>query len=284
MPMITLTSANGAPGVTTTALALAVSWPRPVFLLEADPSGGSALLAGFWRGTRDRAGVVELVKAHRAGLLAQTLLRTAMPIEGSQASVIVGARSHEQAAGLARLWEPLTGVVRDLAARDQDVIVDAGRLGMGSSPTPLIDQADMTLLVARSGLPAIAGARSWARALAEGTLPGHEVRVLLVGDGRPYKAAEIGQALGVAVIGSIVWDPERAAVFSDGAARPAPQGVRRLVGGPDAAETAFASSGYQRSVQSAGEAIRAALNHAERESIRGIVPPRQSQEDGRERA
>ncbi len=267
MAVITLTSANGAPGVTTTALALAVSWPRPVLLVEADPSGGSALLAGFWRGTRDRAGVVDLVKAHRAGLLAQALLRTAMPVEGSQASVIVGARSHEQAAGLARLWDPLTAVLRDLAARDQDVIVDAGRLGLEGSPASLIDQADVTLLVARSGLPAIAGARSWSRALTEGALPGHEVRVLVVGPGRPYKVAEIGRALGAPVAGSIAWDPERAAVFSDGEPRPGPHGVRRMFGGPNAADTAFASSAYQRSVRSTGEAIRAVVERLERESI-----------------
>ncbi|HEY3410575.1 MAG TPA: hypothetical protein VGK53_20595 [Propionicimonas sp.] len=223
------------------------------------------------------------MKAHRAGLLAQTLLRTAMPVEGCQASVIVGARSHEQAAGLARLWDPLTAVLRDLAARDQDVIVDAGRLGLGGSPTPLIDQADVTLLVTRSGLPAIAGARSWGRALTEGAFPGHEVQLLLVGAGRPYKAAEISRAVGVPVIGSIAWDPERAAVFSDGAPRPAPQGVRRMVGGPNASEAAFASSVYQRSVQSAGEAVRAVVDRLERESIRGIVPP-QIQEDGRDRA
>lgn len=56
MAMITLVSASGAPGVTSTALALASSWPRPVLLVEADPSGSSALLAGFWRGSRDHTG------------------------------------------------------------------------------------------------------------------------------------------------------------------------------------------------------------------------------------
>ena len=70
MVMITFASASGAPGVTSTALALASSWPRRVLLVEADPSGSSALLAGFWRGSRDHTGVVDLVKAHRAGVLA----------------------------------------------------------------------------------------------------------------------------------------------------------------------------------------------------------------------
>ena len=42
MAVIALTSASGSPGVTTTALGLALLWPRPVLLVEADPTGGSA--------------------------------------------------------------------------------------------------------------------------------------------------------------------------------------------------------------------------------------------------
>lgn len=45
MAVITVTSANGAPGVTTTALALALAWPRPCLLVEADVAGGSSILA-----------------------------------------------------------------------------------------------------------------------------------------------------------------------------------------------------------------------------------------------
>lgn len=272
MALITLTSASGAPGVTTTALGLASCWPRPCLLVEADPSGSSALLAGYWRGTRDHTGVVDLVKAHRAGVLADALLRMAMPIDGTQAAVIIGSRSHEQSAGLSRLWEPLTVVLRDLAARDQDVIVDAGRLGLEGSPAPLIDQADVTVLVARSSLVAVAGARSWALSLLDGSAPGHELRLLLVGAGRPYSAGEVSRALGVAMVGSIGWDPARAAVFSDGAALPEPRGLRRLTGGADAARRAFAASGYQRSVQVAGEALRAVVERSERERARWVAP------------
>lgn len=272
MALITLTSASGAPGVTTTALGLASCWPRPCLLVEADPSGSSALLAGYWRGTRDHTGVVDLVKAHRAGVLADALLRMAMSIDGTQAAVIIGSRSHEQSAGLSRLWEPLTVVLRDLAARDQDVIVDAGRLGLEGSPAPLIDQADVTVLVARSSLVAVAGARSWALSLLDAAAPGHEVRLLLVGAGRPYSAGEVSRALGVAMVGSIGWDPARAAVFSDGAALPEPRGLRRLTGGADAARHGFAGSGYQRSVQAAGEALRAVVERSERERARWVAP------------
>ncbi len=61
MAVIALTSASGSPGVTTTAVALAFLWPRPVVLVEADPTGGSAILAGYFRGTREYdVGIVEL--------------------------------------------------------------------------------------------------------------------------------------------------------------------------------------------------------------------------------
>src|SRR5690349_8055088 len=46
MAIIAFVSAKGSPGVTTTALACALSWDRPVLLAECDPAGGD-LLAGY---------------------------------------------------------------------------------------------------------------------------------------------------------------------------------------------------------------------------------------------
>ena len=47
MAVVCLTSASGSPGVTTTAVGIAFCWPRPVLLVEADPTGGSGVLAGI---------------------------------------------------------------------------------------------------------------------------------------------------------------------------------------------------------------------------------------------
>ncbi|MCB0909871.1 MAG: hypothetical protein KDB63_22470, partial [Nocardioidaceae bacterium] len=61
MAVVALASASGSPGVTTTSLGLALAWPRPVLLVEADPTGGSGILAGFFRGLREYdAGLVEV--------------------------------------------------------------------------------------------------------------------------------------------------------------------------------------------------------------------------------
>ena len=45
MAMFALISPGGAPGVTTTALAIALTWPWPVIVAECDPGGGDILAA-----------------------------------------------------------------------------------------------------------------------------------------------------------------------------------------------------------------------------------------------
>ena len=267
MAVVTLTSASGSPGVTTTALALASTWPRPMLLVEADPTGGSGILAGWWRGTRNHPGLVDLVTAYRSGRLAETLPQLTLPIKNTDASVLVGSKSHEQAVGLARLWDPLTRVLADMGSRGQDILVDAGRLGLGGSPNPLVSGADLTLLVTRSSLPALAAARSWAHTLREDVLPGHDVGVLLAGAGKPYHASEVSRTLGLRVVGEISWDPSHAAVFAEGAPFPPARGWRRLVGGAENAKKSFAASPYMRTVRATGESIRAVLEDSTREAL-----------------
>ena len=108
MGVIVLASAAGSPGVTTSALGLALTWHRPVLLIEADPTGGSAILAGFFRGTTAQTtGLLDLAWAHREGLLEDALTELPMPIPDSSASLLPGVRSHTQARSLAALWDPL---------------------------------------------------------------------------------------------------------------------------------------------------------------------------------
>lgn len=256
MPIFTLTSASGSPGVTTTALALAMTWPRPVTLVEADPTGGSSVLAGFFRGTVDHPGLLQLVVAQRQGLLGALLPSLLMPVEGTQAKLLAGTRSHEQAVGLETIWTPLLGVLRELVdGTGQDVIVDAGRLGLDGCPMPLIVGADVTVLVVGSSLPAVAAARSWAVSLQErATCP---LRVLVVGEGQPYAAREVAGALGLQLLGVIPFQPAHAAVFAQGADYPPARGLARL-GGAGRARERFERSTLVRGVTAVGESLRAA--------------------------
>ena len=254
--LVTLCSAAGSPGVTTTALALALNWPRPVVLVEADPSGSSGLLAGYLRGQLDPPGLVDLVIAQRSDLLADAVPKLLYPLDRSNASVLFGLRSHEQAAGAASLWPPLLEVLHGLEAAATDVIVDAGRLGVPGWPQPLLAAADVMLLVARSDLPGLAGARSWSATLAREDSPGHAVRLLLVGEGSPYSAREVARTLGVPVLGSIEWSRELARVYSHGRPLPGLPWWRRVGRGPDAQVEAFEDSAFVRSVLSTAGAVR----------------------------
>lgn len=243
MAVIALCSASGSPGVTTTALGLALVWPRPVLLVEADPTGGSGLLAGYFRGAREyTAGLVEL--AYTAEPLADVLPDVAAPIDGTDVRFIAGPRSHIQARGLRDLWEPLSATLADLEATGQDVLVDAGRLGVAGSPEPLLAAADLTLLVTRSHLPALAAARSWAEAAAQGTLGWQDPAALLVGEHQPYGAREVSGVLGLPVVAAVADDPTAAAVHHRGAAPP-----RRM-------ETGL----YVRSLQAAAGTLHARVS------------------------
>lgn len=255
--LVTLVSAGASRGVTATSVALAARWPRPVVLVEADPTGGSGILAGFFRGQEDPAGLIDLVIAQRSDLLAEVLPRLLLPIEGTHASVLVGTRSHEQASGLAQLWAPLLEALRGLEPTGVDVLVDGGRLGLHGWPRPLVVGSDVTLLLLECDLPALAAARSWSEALSREDTPAHATRLLLVGEGRPYSAREVSRTLGVPVLGSIAWDPERAAVYSHGRTPPTPAWWRRIARGKHATTKALASSAYIRSIDATAGALRA---------------------------
>lgn len=185
MAVIALTSASGSPGVTTTALGMALLWPRPVLLVEADPTGGSGLLAGYFRGTREYVGgLIEL--ALTSSTIHDGLAALSQRIAGTGVSFVAGTRSHTQAPALRDLWRPLSDELADLESTGQDVIVDAGRLGLAGSPEPLLANADLTLILTRTTLPALSAVRPWAYSVQRRTFDWRQPGVLIVGEGQPY--------------------------------------------------------------------------------------------------
>jgi hypothetical protein len=219
MAVIALASASGSPGVTTTALGMALLWPRPVLLVEADPTGGSGLLAGYFRGTREYGGgLVEL--ALTSDGLSDALADASHTIEGTAVSFVPGTRSHTQASALRDVWQPLSAELAELETAGQDVLIDVGRLGLQGSPGPLLVNADLTLLVTRTHLPALSALRSWADSLQRGALDWHQTGVLVVGEGQPYPSREVGHVLDLPVVATVADDPVAAAVFHRGAPPP----------------------------------------------------------------
>ena len=156
------------------------------------------------------------------------------------------------------VWEPLLGVLRDIASAGQDVIVDAGRLGLTGWPQPLVAGSDVTVMVTGSALPDVAAARSWAASMAEDVLPGHAVQVVLVGPGQPYGAGEVARVLRLPVTGTVAWDPRRAAVYSRGADKPPAR-----FGGVAATDHAFGTSKFGASLRTVGDGLRRTALRAE---------------------
>lgn len=223
MAVISLASTRGAPGVTTAALALAMLWPRPAVLVEADVSGGSSIMAGYLKGAvvPDR-GLVSLAVAHRRGALDQQFYDQTIPLIDNRVRLVPGLVSSQQAASMDKLWSPLGIVLAALERTGTDVIIDTGRLGMTHAPTPLIRASDAVLLVTRTDLPAVSAARARIGSLRDDLVQRGQgddtLALLLVGEGRPYKAKEIHKALETPVLASLAWDPAAADALSIGAA------------------------------------------------------------------
>ncbi|MDR1078747.1 MAG: hypothetical protein LBL55_08845 [Propionibacteriaceae bacterium] len=220
MALIVLASASGSPGVTTCAVGLALAWPRPVVLVEADPTGGSSVLAGYFQGwTQPNDAMVELVMASRDGRLGEVLPQLWEALPGSSAQLLSGPRSHAQARSLMDIWEPLAFELKALDRTGRDVIVDAGRLGLTSWPVSLPRLADLSLMLLRADLPSLAAARQWAETWRSYELAadsGLSHGLVLVGPNRPYGPSEIAKTLGLPVWARLSWDPPAAGVFSHG--------------------------------------------------------------------
>lgn len=224
MAVIALASAKGSPGVTTTAVALTLIWPRPVLLVEADVSGSSSILAGYFGGrVRHDRGLVDLAAAHRQGRLSTGVRDSAISIgDSGNAKFLPGLINSAQVSTVAQLWEPLAVVLRGMDANGVDVIVDAGRLGVAGGPAALLREADATVLVLRTDLPAIAAARARAGVLREDLTSrgaGEDAAwALLVGEDQPFGRREVREHTGLPVAASIDWDPSAAQVVSHGKA------------------------------------------------------------------
>ncbi|SDP60888.1 hypothetical protein SAMN04489867_3121 [Pedococcus dokdonensis] len=249
MALIVLFSASGSPGVTASALGLALTWSRPVLLVEGDPTGGSAVFAGYLRAeSAPTNSLIDLALAQRHGQLSEAIAESTVRMPGppdSAVSLLPGTRAHGQARSLLPLWETLAAELKALEATGQDVIVDAGRLGLAGSPEPLIYAADLALMVTRTDLVSLSAARSWAQTLRtefEGVGGMSSLGLLLVGQGEPYSARDVQKVLQIPVIASLAQDVAGADVFAKGAKAPRRFDSSRLVRSLTAARTSIQSA------------------------------------------
>ncbi|MEO3853069.1 hypothetical protein ABGB09_36550 [Streptomyces sp. B8F3] len=170
MALIAVAADKGAPGVTTTAVALAAVWPRRALLAEADPAGGDLVYRSVGQNGNSldpNTGMLSLAATARRGIAAEQLWDHAQPMSGGL-DVIVGLGNSDQSAGLTRLWPTLGRAFAALAESPHggaDVIADCGRVGVDSGTVELFSHAALVLLVARALPEQIARVRDRASSL-----------------------------------------------------------------------------------------------------------------------
>ncbi|HSK97222.1 MAG TPA: hypothetical protein VK891_11440 [Euzebyales bacterium] len=209
MTIVALGAVKGAPGVTTTALALAAVWPpsRSVVVAEVDPDGG--VLAAR-RELALEPGLVTLAAALRRGGDAVATHTQAL---GTNVRALVAPPSAEQtrtalAVGGERLWQAFDRLTDDL-------LVDCGRLTASSPVMPVARRAATTLLLTRPRLEDVALVRERVSALRR---EGVDPHVVLAGDG-PYADAEVAAAVDAPVAAVIAADRRSADALDTRSAR-----------------------------------------------------------------
>ncbi|MGW6557618.1 hypothetical protein [Streptomyces hydrogenans] len=231
MTVIALAGLPGAPGVTTTTLALLRTWPmesgRRMVLAECDPDGG-AILAGALRGavTADR-GLRNLTLSSRPQDLVDAFWPQLLALDdggnhGERNRLLLpGLTSPDQAPGLGPVWSELADLFAGIEKSGHDVLVDLGRSGAYGPSGVLALRADAVLLVVRGTLRGVHAAATRIKTL-RAQLDGEFGRgsgalgLILISQG-PYGAREAEAELGVRVVATLPYRPDEAAVLSDGA-------------------------------------------------------------------
>ena len=148
MALISIMSAKGAPGATTTSMLLANLWPAPSILVDADPLGGDvALRLPGEHGPLDPGqGLMSLLPAARRGLEPQTVVANAQTALGGQ-PVLAGLPGPEQAVAAAPLWASLAQAFARVPG--VDVFADIGQVNSRSTHLAMLESAAALLCVYR---------------------------------------------------------------------------------------------------------------------------------------
>ena len=228
MAILLLASTGGSPGVTTLAVGLALTWPRPILLADCDPGAHQAILAGYLGGrSTGGKGLLRVAEAHRdrrplrEAVLDQTLSLSAE--EESRRLLLPGFTKPASAMHFGGVWEDLAEAFDRLGEVDMDVIIDCGRIGASGPPAALLERSAVTAVVVTSTLRSIMSARVHLPTLRDHprltSADREHIGLIVVGENQPYRRGEITRALDVPVITSIAYDRQSAAHLSDGRPR-----------------------------------------------------------------
>jgi hypothetical protein len=215
---------SGSAGVTTHSLALTAAFPpmlgRPRVMVEANPAGG-VLAARFENRLRADVDLSHLAVAAKHGWDEAACLGCARELWPGVHVVVAPPSGPRARAALAVRPDAVSA---SLAAGEADVIVDVGRLDLGSPALVLARRAVEVVFVGRCRLEDALLLRAQIDELAGVPI---KASLLLVHErdraGRHPSPDDVIDLVGAPAVGVVPFDPRAAAVFSGGT------GARRRV-------------------------------------------------------
>lgn len=221
--LIGVVSAKGAPGVTATALALTLTWPRVSLLAECDPRGGD-VLAGYGAAQHPAGrGLLELQIRGRNGSLSDELWGQAVRLPDGSGNhfLLPGLESAQQARAVN--WVSMASMFRQLDLIQVDVIADCGEVHAQNAPQPVLRTADLVVLVTRPTMPALRASLRTASVLQDDLqrhgMGSDRLAVVVVDAKNGYSTQEISRQFSryeIPVIGTLPWHERTARVLSEG--------------------------------------------------------------------
>jgi hypothetical protein len=215
MSLIAVTSPGDAPGATTAAFAMALTWPGRVLLAECSPAGGK-LLRGYFRCSLPSEGglwdlALAAVQGPDAAMNALWDQVVALDEEG-QRLLLPGLVDPFSSTELERpTWEHLATAFAGLPFA---VLADTGPIGP-EQPFALLRAAELVIVVMRPTLAQVAAARPRLARLRQALRP-VPLGLCLIGE-RPYTARDIRAQLGEFAFTTVLpVDGKAAEVLSEG--------------------------------------------------------------------
>lgn len=195
--LLGLVSAKGSPGVTTTALALAVV--DDGLVVELDPSGGSI---ECWTGATGEPGLTRVASGLRRSAGRDAIVEHVVEAPRGLRAILAPTAGPFAESTVAMTRDRLAPALRDL--NDRTVVLDGGRWSRSQPTAHRVAACDLVAIVCAPTVDGVEAAR-WLVEPLHAEVTGQLV-VLLVGE-RPYPAAEVASAIGVPTAGALAWDP-----------------------------------------------------------------------------